>query len=128
MNNLEKLNFIISEKFKVQFWNAETKDEKYAQNNFIGRIVSAIAVDIPGAVAAKILDWQIDTGDGNKTSLRTVIRWNAHDFADLKARIDALSQQTGHTSQGLTKDEYATIYRDAVTKALPAYEIREIVK
>lgn len=120
-SNQEKLNYLAEKNFKVHLWDAGTKEEKYAQNNFVGRIATA--------VAAKILDWEIDLGDKKKTSLRTVLRWTAADFADVKARIDALSTQVSRAGSGgqmLTKDEQKAIYQQAVKDSLGTYEVRKV--
>lgn len=127
-SNQDKLDYTNDPAFKVHLWNAGTDDEKFAQNNFIGRIVKAVAVDLPGAVAAKLLDWEIPLGGDQKTSLRTVIRWQSADFADVKARLDALSTQVAQSGGGvsLTKDEQAAIYAQAVKDSLGTYEVRKV--
>lgn len=128
--NVEKLAYLAEPEFKVHLWDAGTADEKYAQNNFIGRIANAVADKVVGATAAKILDWEIALGGGQKTSLRTVLRWTAADFADVKARLDALSAQVAQSSGGqtLTKEEQAAIYQKAVEESLGTYEVRKVEK
>jgi len=119
-SNQQKLDYLAEKDFKVHLWDAGTKEEKYAQNNFIGRLATA--------VAAKILDWEIDLGDKKKTSLRTVLRWTAADFADVKARIDAVSTQVAQSggSASLSKEEQAAIYQKAVQESLGTYEVRRV--
>lgn len=119
-SNQEKLDYTNSSTFKVHLWNAGTDDEKFAQNNFIGRIATA--------VASRVLDWEVDLGGGKKTSLRTIIRWTAADFADVKARMDALSAQVAQSGGGvsLSKDEQAAIYAQAVKDSLGTYEVRKV--
>lgn len=129
-SNQDKLDYTNSSVFKVHLWDAGTDDERFAQNNFIGRIAKAIIQPAADAAAAKILDWEIPLGGDKKTSLRTVLRWTAVDFADVKARIDALSAQVAQSGPGtsLTKDEQAAIYAQAVKDSLGTYEVRKVEK
>ena len=127
-SNVEKLAYLAGSLFKVHLWNAGTDDEKFAQNNFIGRIRDAVVKPAAEAAAAKILDWEISLGGEQKTSLRTVLRWTAADFSDVKARIDAVSAQLAQTSNGttLSREEQAAIYERAVRDALGVYEVRRL--
>lgn len=126
--NVEKLAYLASKEFKVHMWDAGTNEERYAQNNFFGRLASAVADKVVAPTAAKLLDWEIDLGDKKKTSLRTFLRWAAHDFADVKARIDALSKQVAQSGGGvsLSKEEQAAIYQKAVEASLGTYEVRRV--
>lgn len=119
-SNQDKLDYTNDPAFKVHLWNAGTDDERFAQNNFIGRIATA--------VASRVLDWEVDLGGGKKTSLRTIIRWQSADFADVKARMDALSAQVAQSGGGvsLSKDEQAAIYAQAVKDSLGTYEVRKV--
>lgn len=130
MTNLEKIAYLVSELFKVHLWNAETKDERYAQNNFIGRIKDAIVAPVAAESAAKLLDWEVTALDGEKVTLRTVMYWWAADVKDNRARLDALSAQVASSSAGvqLTVAEQADIYREAVEKSLPMFVAREVEK
>ena len=82
--NQEKLDYTAGPMLKVHLWNSASTDERYAQNEFLNRLATT--------VAAKILDWEVSLGGTAKSSLRTIIRWQAADFADVKARLDALSK------------------------------------